>query len=151
MSELKFPNETADYRAARDRLLEAEIDLRRQVERVAQMRRALPAGGAVKEDYQFEEMTSDGQVQAVKLSELFRGGKTSLFLYSFMYGPEMKNPCPMCSSILDGLNGNARHIEERINLAMVCSPSLLGNRNALCEARRRRSTHGHDVAVVECA
>lgn len=119
MSELKFPNETADYRAARERLLEAEIDLRGQVERVAQMRRALPAGGEVKEDYEFEEMASDGQIQTVKLSDLFRGGKASLFLYSFMYGPEMKDPCPMCSSILDGLNGNARHIEERINLAVV--------------------------------
>src|SRR5438309_5241901 len=119
MSELRFPNETADYRAARDRLLEAEIDLRDQVERVAQMRRALPAGGEVKQDYEFEEMAGAGQIQTVKLSDLFRGGKNSLFIYSFMYGPDMKTPCPMCSSILDGLNGNARHIEQRINLAGV--------------------------------
>src|ERR1700730_16894648 len=124
MSELKFLNETADYRAARDRLLEAEIDLRGQVERVAQMRRALPAGGEVKEDYGFEAMTNNGNIQTVKIADLFRGGKNSLFLYSFMYGPEMKNPCPMCSSILDGLNGNARHVEQRINLAVVARSPL---------------------------
>lgn len=119
MAGLTFPNETAEYRDARDELLSAEIDLRAQVERVAAMRRALPSGGELKEDYEFEEMTSDGQVRTVKLSELFDGSKNTLFVYSFMYGPEMENPCPMCSSIIDGLNGNAPQITQRINLVIV--------------------------------
>jgi predicted dithiol-disulfide oxidoreductase (DUF899 family) len=116
---MSFPNETADYRKAREELLKAEIDLRAQVERVAAMRRSLPPGGLVKQDYAFDEMTRDGGVRKVRLSELFEAPKESLFVYSFMYGPRMENPCPMCSSILDGLNGNARHITERINLAVV--------------------------------
>ena len=119
MSELTFPNETDEYRAARDEILKAEIDLRAQVESVAAMRRALPPGGALKEDYVFEELTGGAQVRSVRLSELFEGTKNTLFLYNFMYGPKMANPCPMCSSIIDGLNGNARHVSLRINLAVV--------------------------------
>jgi predicted dithiol-disulfide oxidoreductase (DUF899 family) len=120
MAGLTIPNETDEYREVRDKLLQAEIDLRAQVEHVAAMRRGLPIGGLLKEDYAFEEIAGDdGQVRKVKLSELFEGSKTSLFVYSWMYGPKMPNPCPMCSSIIDGLNGNARHLAERINLAVV--------------------------------
>ncbi len=119
MAGLTFPNETGDYRQKRNQLLSAEIDLRARVERVAAMRRALPPGGLLKEDYAFEEFDAKGHVRTVKFSELFERGKPSLFLYSFMYGPKMENPCPMCSSFLDGLNGNARHITQRLNLAVV--------------------------------
>ena len=48
------PGETAEYRAARDRLLEQEVELRRSIEAVAATRRALPPGGAVAEDYVFD-------------------------------------------------------------------------------------------------
>ena len=119
MSGLIFPNETTGYREARDELLEAEIALRAEVERVAAMRRALPLGGLVKEDYTFEEISGEGKIRTVKLSELFEEPKTSLFVYSWMFGPAMANPCPMCSSIIDGLNGNARHIAQRLNLVVV--------------------------------
>jgi predicted dithiol-disulfide oxidoreductase (DUF899 family) len=34
MEHLSFPNESADYRQARNALLDAEIELRRQIERV---------------------------------------------------------------------------------------------------------------------
>lgn len=119
MSELTFPNETSEYHEARDKLLNAEIDLRAQVERVAAMRRALPTGGAIKEDYAFDELTADAQVRSVNLSELFEGTKDTLFLYNFMFGPKMAAPCPMCSSIIDGLDASARHISLRINLAVV--------------------------------
>lgn len=64
MAELTFPNETDDYRTARDELLQAEIDLRARVEQVAAMRRGLRLGGVVKEDYAFEEIAGDGQVRA---------------------------------------------------------------------------------------
>jgi len=119
MSQSRFPNETEEYRKARDELLAAEAELRQRVEDVAALRRKLPLGGPVKEDYVFDEIGSDGKVVQVKLSELFAAGKDTLFLYGYMYGPDQENPCPMCTSILDGLNGNARDIAQRINVAVV--------------------------------
>jgi len=110
-----FPKEPKPYRAARNRLLRAEIALRRQVEKVAAMRRALPAGGRVPQDYVFEEGDPPRQV---KLSELF-GDRDTLVAYSFMYGPKMAKACPMCTSMLDGLDGNAPHIAQRANLVVI--------------------------------
>jgi predicted dithiol-disulfide oxidoreductase (DUF899 family) len=114
-----FPNEPGDYRTARNALLEAEAALRQQIESVAALRRTLPLGGAVPEDYVFEQMREDSVVTQVKLSELFAPGKDSLFLYGYMFGPAAQAPCPLCTSMLDGLNGSAPHIAERINLAVV--------------------------------
>jgi predicted dithiol-disulfide oxidoreductase (DUF899 family) len=114
----RFPGETPAYRAARDELLQAELDLRRRVEAVAAMRRKLPLGGPVPEDYVFDEEV-DGAVRQVRLSELFAPGKDTLVVYSYMYGPAMEKPCPMCTSFLDGLEGNAHHIEQRASLAVV--------------------------------
>jgi predicted dithiol-disulfide oxidoreductase (DUF899 family) len=111
---MRFPGETARYRESRNRLLEAERDLRRQVEKVAAMRRKIPLGGKIPEDYVFEEAAG-----TVKLSELFRPGKNTLVVYSYMYGPAMKFPCPMCTSFIDGLNANAPHFTQRANLAVV--------------------------------
>jgi predicted dithiol-disulfide oxidoreductase (DUF899 family) len=110
----RFPGESPEYRAARDRLLAAEVELRRQTEAVAAMRRALPPGGAVPQDYAFEE---DGG--EVRLSGLFGPDHDSLVLYSFMYGPEMDRPCPSCTSILDSLDRAAPHLAQRVALAAV--------------------------------
>ena len=115
MPDTHFPGETSDYRFARNELLRAEIALRQQTEDVARLRRALPPGGALTEDYVFE--TLDGA--PVRLSELFKPGKDTLALYSYMYGPAMKAPCPLCTSILDGLDGQAPHIMQRVNFAVV--------------------------------
>ena len=124
----RFPGESADYRAARDSLLREEIELRRALERVAEQRRALPSGGTVPEDYEFEEGAADLSesqvVQRVKLSALFRSGWTSLAVYSFMYGPKMEVPCPLCTSILDGLNGAALHLAHRTNLVVVAKSPI---------------------------
>ena len=79
---LHFPGESAEYRGARNALLTEEMELRRQIERVAAQRRELPAGGAIPDDYEFE-----GDRGLVKLSELFGSGKNTLAIYSFMYGP----------------------------------------------------------------
>lgn len=114
MHEHRFPGETDRYRQARDELLRQEIELRRRMEAVAALRRALPTGGEVPHDYVFVA-ESDAPV---KLSELF-GDHDTLVLYNFMYGPKMAQPCPMCSSFLDGLDGNAQHIEQRTALAVV--------------------------------
>ena len=80
-----FPFESAEYRSARDRLLEQEIELRRATEAVAAARRELPPGGTVPEDYVFEGAGADGASTDVKLSELFAPGKDSLMIYSFMF------------------------------------------------------------------
>src|SRR5438270_10844664 len=99
---MEFPNETKLYRKARNDLLKAEVDLRRQIEKVAALRRSLPAGGEVAADYVF-----DSENGPVSLSQLFeRGG--SLVAYSFMYGPRSQNACPTCAAMLDGRNGHAQ-------------------------------------------
>ncbi len=116
---IRFPNESDEYRSARNALLDAEIELRSSIERVASLRRSLPRGGAAKGDYAFTESDGEGGTRIVHLSELFPRKDNSLFLYSFMFGPEMEAPCPSCSSMLDALNGNAAHIASRINLAVV--------------------------------
>ena len=115
---MNFPNEGNKYRAARDKLLKAEIDLRKRVEAVAAERRKLPPGGEVPQDYVFQ--TQDGEI---RLSQLFGNGST-LVAYSFMYGPNMAKPCPMCTSIIDGLNGNAMHITQRTNLVIVAKSPI---------------------------
>jgi predicted dithiol-disulfide oxidoreductase (DUF899 family) len=123
MAAISFPNEFAEYRAARNNLPQAEIALRGQIEEVARQRRNLPTGGALKEDYVFDELV-DGQEISTKLSDLFSDGKDTLFLYSFMYAPDMPAACPMCTSFLDGLNGQVVHIQEQIDVAVVAKHSL---------------------------
>ncbi len=116
----RFPGESPAYRRARNKLLKAEIDLRRQIETVAALRRKLPHGGVVREDYVFEEAAPTGVgVRQVKLSELFAPGKNTLILYSFMFGPAMEKPCQMCTSLLDSLEGNAHHVTQRVNFAVA--------------------------------
>ena len=122
MTKRLYPNETTEYRTARDELLEAEAALREQVERVAALRRGLPLGGELKEDYEFDERSADGGVQKVRLSELFGPDHDSLLLYGFMFGPKMEQACPLCTSFLDSLNGAVPHISQRMSVA-VCARS----------------------------
>ena len=123
MAHLTFPNESEDYRAARNALLDAEIDLRAQIEKVAALRRALPPGGALKEDYVFERIGANAMPQRVKLSELF-GQHDTLLLYSFMFGPERESPCPGCTHLLDGMDGAARHIGQRASMYIVAKSPI---------------------------
>lgn len=125
--QMRFPNESPTYRAARDKLLEAEIDLRRATEAVAAQRRALPLGGEVPEDYVFDEIIREygkGQKRQVRMSDLFTAGKDILVLYSFMYGPDAPRPCPSCTSILDGMDGESIHINQRVNFAVVAKSPI---------------------------
>jgi predicted dithiol-disulfide oxidoreductase (DUF899 family) len=137
-----FPGESAEYRAARERLLEREIELRRATEAVAAARRELPPGGAVPEDYVFEGAGTDGAPTAVRLSELFAPGRDSLVVYSFMFprdpgderpGPDSgetavlpldEGPCPSCVALLDQLDGAAEHASQLLNLAVVAKAPL---------------------------
>jgi predicted dithiol-disulfide oxidoreductase (DUF899 family) len=109
-----FPNESTEYRAARNALLQEEMALRRQVERVAAQRRRLPPGGAIPMDYTFDSASG-----RVRLSQLFAPAKDTLALYSFMFGPERASPCPGCTHFLDAFDGAAEHIQQRINLYVV--------------------------------
>ncbi|MGP3971175.1 DUF899 family protein [Streptomyces sp. 6N223] len=122
--ERRFPNESDEYRRARDALLEDEKELRRRVEAVAAQRRALPPGGEIREDYAFGEWDpSVGGVRTVRLSELFEDGRDTLFLYNFMFlpGPDgpVETPCPDCTSIVDGVDGAVPHLRQHINVAVV--------------------------------
>lgn len=131
--DFRFPGESSEYRRERNRLLETEVDLRRAIERVAAQRRALPPGGAVPEEYRFEE-AAGGEVL---FSELFAPGMDTLVIYSFMFPrwsgdtrpgpaegetarlPLAETPCASCTSILDSLDGAASHLGPQINLAVV--------------------------------
>ena len=108
-----FPNESAEYRAARNSLLVEEIELRRQIERVAAQRRALPQGGEIPKDFEF--VSESGPM---RLSGLF-GDKDTLMVYSMMYGPQRKAPCPMCTSFLTSWNGAAVNLRERVSIAVT--------------------------------
>jgi predicted dithiol-disulfide oxidoreductase (DUF899 family) len=134
---IRFPGESPQYRVARDRLLEQEIELRRAMEAVAAARRKLPPGGLVPEDYVFQAAGADGTPTDVRLSELFAPGKGSLVIYSFMFprgyrgdrpGPATgqtallpleEGPCPSCVALLDQLDGAAEHAEQWMNFAVV--------------------------------
>jgi predicted dithiol-disulfide oxidoreductase (DUF899 family) len=131
----RFPGESSEYRRERNRLLDAEVELRGAIERVAQQRRGLPPGGALPEDYSFERASGAGG--EVRFSELFQPGKDTLVIYSFMFprwsgdtrpGPASgetaklplpETPCASCTSILDSLAGAAPHLVQRVNLAIV--------------------------------
>src|SRR5258708_34105898 len=119
-SSIRILNESVEYRAARQALLAQEFELRRQIERVAAMRRALPPGGPVSGDYRFE--TEDGPSD---LAGLF-GDKQTLVVYNYMFGPERKRPCPMCTNLLDAWDGNADDIAQRGWPGVVARPPLEG-------------------------
>lgn len=125
---IRFPGENDAYRKARNELLEAEMALRRNIEAVAALRRKLPLGGPIKEDYVFDEGPSNPRdpltPRKVRLSELFEPGKDTLAIYSYMFGPKMPAPCTSCTSILDGLNGTSPHAQQRINFVVVAKSPL---------------------------
>jgi predicted dithiol-disulfide oxidoreductase (DUF899 family) len=112
-NKVHFPNESAEYRKARNTLLADEIELRRAIERVAAQRRALPSGGEIPKDFEF-----DGEKGTVRLSELFED-KDTLLVYSMMYGPQRKGPCPMCTSFLNSWNGTSLNLRQRVAVVVT--------------------------------
>ena len=137
----RFPGETDEYRRARNHLLQSEVKLRRQIEAVAAERRRLPIGGEVRTDYEFDAANAGGDgVSTVRLSELFEPGKRSLFLYSFMFPERVGSmtPCPSCTSIIDAIDGAARHLVQRINFVVVAKAPIARFQE---HARRRGWQH----------
>src|SRR5690349_8197180 len=136
-----LPGESAENRAARNRLLDQEIELRRAMEAVAEARRRLPPGGVVPQDYAFQAKGPGGPAE-VRLSELFGPGKDSLVIYSMMFPraaddtspgppggqtgllPLGEGPCPSCTALLDQLDGAAGHAAQHINLFVAAKAPL---------------------------
>lgn len=120
--------ESSEYLAKREDLRLAEIDLMRQRERVAKLRRNLPEGAAL-EDYSFQEGPreldrGDAPVRTVRLSELFTKPDRSLVVYHFMFGKKQTKACPMCTAWIDGANGIAHHLAQNLDLAIVAAADL---------------------------
>ena len=121
----RLMNESADYVARREELRLAEIELMRQRERVAAMRRRLPPG-AIVQDYVFEEGPSnldagDAPIQPVRLSELFSGPDRSVVIYHLMYGKRQTRPCPMCTMWIDGYNGVSLHLAQNVDFVVAAA------------------------------
>jgi predicted dithiol-disulfide oxidoreductase (DUF899 family) len=125
-----FPNESTEYRAARNALLAEEIELRRHIERVAALRRALPAGGEIPKAYEF--VSESGPAT---LPDLF-GAKDTLMVYSMMFGPQRKAPCPSCTSFLTSWNGTATNLRERVALVVTARSPI----ERLIEYKRQRGS-----------
>jgi predicted dithiol-disulfide oxidoreductase (DUF899 family) len=128
---VRYPNESAEYRAARDALLAEEIELRRHIERVAEQRRQLPPGGEVKKVYAFV-----GENGPASFSDLF-GDKQTLVVYNYMYGPQRERPCPMCTSLLSAWDGEVPDIQQRVALAVVARSPI----ERLVAFKRERGWH----------
>jgi predicted dithiol-disulfide oxidoreductase (DUF899 family) len=140
---MHFPNESREYRAARDRLLEQEIELRRQMEAVAEARRKLPEGGMLKEDYAFDGLGADGMPASIRFSELFAPGRDTLITYNMLFPrhpadtrpkpasgslakqPREDSPCPSCTALVDQFDGAAPHLEAAgFNFVVIAKTPL---------------------------
>lgn len=128
LHDTRYPGESAAYRAARDELLRAEVELIAHIERVAAMRRALPPGGVLKKDYVFEEGPADLRdtqtTYRVRLSELFGPRHDTLILINTMWAPDHERPCPACNSLADTYNASAPHVSDRVAFALVVRAPL---------------------------
>jgi predicted dithiol-disulfide oxidoreductase (DUF899 family) len=94
-----------EWLTARLELLEAEKELTRRSDDLARQRRELP-WVPIEKEYRFE--TDEG---SATLRDLFRG-RSQLLVYHFMFGPDYAAGCPTCSTIADGFNGFAVHLEN---------------------------------------
>lgn len=126
-----LPNESPEYLEKREELRLAEIELMKQRERCAELRRSLPKGVTIP-DYEFLEGPAsldegDEPLRKVRLSELFTAPDRSLVIYQFMYGKKQTSACPMCTSWIDSWNGVAHHLAQNIDVAIVAAadPSTL--------------------------
>ena len=138
MSELRYPNETREYREARDSLLKDEQELVDKVKLVAERRRSLPLGGLLKEDYVFQ-WGNDGKLgKRVKFSELF-GDKNSLLLSSWMYGPNWDHPCPSCTSLVDGFDRTWYSVTRDAAFVQLPKPRPTGSMRGPNNVDGRRS------------
>ena len=140
---ITFPGESSEYRAARNRLLDEEINLRRAMESVAAARRNLPPGGPSPEDYVFDALDSTGIPIKIKLSQLFGPSQDSLVIYNFMFPRQPQDerpaptqgataqlkredtPCPSCTALLDSLDRTAKHlVDAGLNFVVIAKAPI---------------------------
>ena len=126
---VRHPNESEEYRRARQELLVEEIELRRHAERVASLRRELPPGGEVFREYRF--VGEDGS--EVTVTDLF-GDHDTLIVYSYMFGPERDAPCQMCTSLMGGIDHKIADIRQRVAIAFTARSPI----ERLTEAKAAR-------------
>lgn len=162
---IAFPGESPEYRAARDALLQREVDLRRQMEAVAAELRSLPPGGAVPEDYLFDSVGEGGATATVRMSELF-GDNDTLMLYHYMFPrhredsrpgptrgpfadlPLTAGPCPSCTALVDMWDGAMPHFEGLGgNLAIVARAPI---DHVAAFARDRGWRHTRLLSAANC-
>jgi predicted dithiol-disulfide oxidoreductase (DUF899 family) len=148
LRQTRLSNESAEYRARREELRLAEIDLMQRRERVAELRRRLPPGATV-QDYVFQEgpadlAAGDSPTRSVRLSELFSGPDRSVVIYHLMYGKKQANPCPMCTMWIDGFDGVARHLAQNLDLVIAAAADL----PALRQHARNRGWHS--LRLLSC-
>jgi predicted dithiol-disulfide oxidoreductase (DUF899 family) len=132
---MRYPNESADYRRARQALLVEEIELRRHIEGVAEMRRALPPGGEVTKNYEFE-----GEGGKAAFADLF-GGKQTLVIYSYMFGPQREKLCPMCTSFMSTWEAKLPDVEQRVAFVFVARSPIA----RLIAAKKARGWTRHKI------
>ena len=128
LRQTNLPNESEEYLLKRDELRRAEIDLMRQRERVAELRRQLPQGPAV-EDYIFEEVSGkldagNAPIQKIRLRQLFYESGSVCGHLSLQVRQKQTKPCPMCSAWIDGFNGVAHHLSRSLDFAIVAAADL---------------------------
>jgi predicted dithiol-disulfide oxidoreductase (DUF899 family) len=132
---VRHPHESAEYRRAREALLAEEIELRRHIERVAELRRSLPPGGEVTKSYSFE-----GEHGKASLADLF-GDKPTLVIYSYMFGPQREKPCPMCTSFMGTWETKLQDVERRVSFVFVARSPIA----RLIEAKKARGWTQHRI------
>jgi predicted dithiol-disulfide oxidoreductase (DUF899 family) len=125
LRQTNLASESGDYLARREELRLAEIELMRQRERVAELRRHLPQGPKI-QDYVFEEGPAnldegDTPIRKVRMSELFTAPNRPLVVYHFMYGKKQSKPCPMCTMLIDGWEGVAHHVAQNADVVIVAA------------------------------
>ena len=148
MRQTRLSNETADYQIRREELRLAEIELMRQSERVAELRRGLPPGAPV-QDYVFQEgptdlNAGDSPIRTVRLSELFSAPGRTLVIYHLMYGKSQTSPCPMCTLWIDGYNGVVQHLAQNVDfvIAAAADPATL--------REHARARGWHNLRLLSC-
>ena len=109
--------ESEDYRRRREELRVAELELVDHVERVAALRRSLPADTVV-DDHEFIDVATG---QAVRLSELFSAPGRALVVYHFMFGKTQTEPCPMCTMWIDGYDAVAPHVGRNADFVVLAA------------------------------
>ena len=161
-----FPNESREYREAREALLRQEAELQRLMDAVTTRRRALPPGGVVPEDYVFDRIGDDGAATTVRMSELF-GDNETLMLYNYMFPrhpgddrprptsgifselPATEGPCPSCTALIDMWDSTIPHFDGLGgNLAIVAKAPI---ERVAAFARQRGWRHVPMLSAANCS